>query len=159
MVLRERAPIRAAKNCFTSSLTKKCSAGSPSFCLASSTNFAPPSPCAFCVPATSAIPLPMSVRTTMNFGLPLFDAFAAVSVSCTFARSFPFSIRKTSKPYASKRLPVSSLCDLIAIASSVTSFESYMRIRLSSLKCAAIDAASDATPSCKHPSPASAQIV
>ena len=43
---------------------------------AASANFAPPSPCAFCVPATSGMPLPMSVFAMMSCGLPLPAFFA-----------------------------------------------------------------------------------
>ena len=67
---------RAEKNARTSGETKYFSAGNPSAWRAASPNLAPPSPCAFCVPSTSGIPLPMSVLAMIACGLPL-PAFLA----------------------------------------------------------------------------------
>ena len=100
-----------------------CSAGSPSPLRAASANFAPPSPCAFCVPSTSGIPLPMSVLAMMSCGLPLPAFLARTKAAKKASISWPSTVC-TSNPIASNRLAVSSLCVSLAIASSVTAFES-----------------------------------
>src|ERR1035437_10358842 len=64
--------LRAAKNAFTSPGTQNFSSGSPSPRRAWSTNFAPPSPCAFWVPATSGMPLPIRVCARTKSGKPRF---------------------------------------------------------------------------------------
>ena len=90
---------------------------------AASANFAPPSPCAFCVPSTSGIPLPMSVLAMISCGLPLPAFLARTKAAKNASISWPSTVC-TSNPSASKRLAVSSLCVSLAIASSVTAFES-----------------------------------
>ena len=90
---------------------------------AASANFAPPSPCAFAVPATSGMPLPISVFAMIICGFPLSRFFRLLERVEKAAMSWP-SIFCTSKPKALKRSPVSSLCVSFAIASSVTAFES-----------------------------------
>ena len=86
---------------------------------ASSANFAPPSPWAFDVPWTSAMPLPMMVWAMMSCGFPLLAFFARLKALKKPAMSWP-SIVCTSHSIALKRCAVFSLCVLSAMASSVT---------------------------------------
>ena len=69
------------------------------------------------------MPLPISVLAMIAWGLPLPARLARKIAAWTTSSSWP-SIVCTSKPMASSRLAVSSLCVSLAIASSVTALES-----------------------------------
>merc|ERR1719487_2561418 len=97
------------------------------------------------------MPLPMIVLHTMSVGLPT-DSLAKVYAFVMASMSWPSTV-STSQPCASKRIWTSSDCVCSAILSSVTPFESYMTMRLSSFSWPAKATASLATPSWRQPSP------
>jgi hypothetical protein len=66
------------------------------------------SPCALWVSTLFGLPYPMCVRTTIIDGRPV-SAFAARIARSTASRSFTSGTCCTCQPYASKRLPASSL--------------------------------------------------
>lgn len=110
----------SAKYAFTSSETKNPLSGRPRPSLAESAKLAPPSPCPLAVPATSGMPLAMSVLAMMTVGLPLVFAFEAFTASATAVTSWP-SMTTAFQPCDSKYFCDWSPCVTSAMASSVTS--------------------------------------
>mmetsp|Transcript_31444 Transcript_31444/g.62768 ORF Transcript_31444/g.62768 Transcript_31444/m.62768 type:complete len:226 (+) Transcript_31444:183-860(+) len=141
------------KNEYESGDTYHFSSGRPRALRELSTNFTPASPCAALVPATSSMPLPMIVLQITAVGLPLLLALPSSMAAWMALRSWPSVKVITSQPMASKRAAWSSDCVNSAILSSVTSFESKSKMRLSSFSCAAKHMASWDTPSWRQPSP------
>src|SRR5580704_5627160 len=97
----------------------------------------------------------MWLSTTVKVGLSLVlrkVSYARANAS----RSFASATRVTFQPYPTNRVITSSLNDQSAGPSNVTLLLSYTQQRFESWRCPAREAASEATPSIKSPSPQNA---